>query len=284
MGPNPARGGSGSIRRLHLVEYSAEQGGFVLATRRGAKTGSYVLAVDEALVEQLDRARRMGGAPPDPAPGPASRSGVRSGLTPREIQARLRAGQSLDEVANEAGVGLDWIERFAGPVLAEQAAAIERAGAAHMQGDDRRPRSDRPLEAAVRRNLAQRGVTMPETDFRSSWSAHHVVDTDWYVAFRFGSRSREVVAEWNLDLATGVLQARNRNGAELGFVMPEALGDESVAPSAGASGDGPRRRAGRPRVPARVAFAPDDSQPELPLPDPGPVDRGAVGGGSPEPV
>ena len=43
-----------------------------------------------------------------------------SALTPREIQARIRAGESVEEVARAAGMGLDWIEPFAAPVLAER--------------------------------------------------------------------------------------------------------------------------------------------------------------------
>lgn len=37
-----------------------------------------------------------------------------SGLTPREIQARIRAGASVAEVAEEAGVDAERIEGFAG--------------------------------------------------------------------------------------------------------------------------------------------------------------------------
>src|SRR5438067_1012604 len=52
-----------------------------------------------------------------------------SALTPREIQARLRTGRTIDEVAREAGVTADWVERFARPILAEQAQIVEVARA-----------------------------------------------------------------------------------------------------------------------------------------------------------
>uniref|UniRef100_UPI0012FABCFD septation protein SepH n=1 Tax=Sedimentibacter sp. B4 TaxID=304766 RepID=UPI0012FABCFD len=41
-----------------------------------------------------------------------------SALTPREIQARVRAGQSLEDVARAAGMDVGWVEPFAGPVIA----------------------------------------------------------------------------------------------------------------------------------------------------------------------
>jgi len=43
-----------------------------------------------------------------------------SALTPREIQARIRAGEPLAEVARAAGMGVEWVEPYAAPVLAER--------------------------------------------------------------------------------------------------------------------------------------------------------------------
>jgi len=43
-----------------------------------------------------------------------------SALTPREIQARIRAGEPLSDVARAAGMGTEWVEPFAAPVLAER--------------------------------------------------------------------------------------------------------------------------------------------------------------------
>jgi hypothetical protein len=45
---------------------------------------------------------------------------MESALTPREIQARVRAGGTLEDVARAAGMSTDWVEPFAAPVLAER--------------------------------------------------------------------------------------------------------------------------------------------------------------------
>ena len=45
---------------------------------------------------------------------------MESALTPREIQARIRGGESLEEVAQAAGVSVEQIDAYAGPVLAER--------------------------------------------------------------------------------------------------------------------------------------------------------------------
>ena len=52
-------------------------------------------------------------------------------LTPKEIQARIRAGASVEQVASSAGVDVGRVERFAHPVLLERSRAAELATAAH---------------------------------------------------------------------------------------------------------------------------------------------------------
>jgi hypothetical protein len=56
---------------------------------------------------------------------------VTSVLTPKEIQARIRAGASVEQVASGAGVEISRVERFAHPVLLERSRAAELATAAH---------------------------------------------------------------------------------------------------------------------------------------------------------
>ncbi len=52
-----------------------------------------------------------------------------SQLRPREIQARIRAGASVEQVAEQAGIPHAKVERFAYPVLLERARAAEMAQA-----------------------------------------------------------------------------------------------------------------------------------------------------------
>ncbi|EOM77836.1 DUF3071 domain-containing protein [Rhodococcus rhodnii] len=59
-----------------------------------------------------------------------------SQLRPREIQARIRAGASVDEVADEAGIPVSRVERFAYPVLLERSRAAEMAQGGHPVRDD----------------------------------------------------------------------------------------------------------------------------------------------------
>src|SRR5579875_361899 len=52
-------------------------------------------------------------------------------LSPKEIQARIRAGASVEQVAAAAGADISRVQRFAHPVLLERSRAAELATAAH---------------------------------------------------------------------------------------------------------------------------------------------------------
>ena len=62
---------------------------------------------------------------------PPSDTEVPSVLRPKEIQAKIRAGASVEQVASAAGVGIERVQRFANPVLLERSRAAELATAAH---------------------------------------------------------------------------------------------------------------------------------------------------------
>src|SRR5690606_15116109 len=64
-------------------------------------------------------------------------------LRPREIQARIRAGESAEQVAAAAGVHVDRVRRFEGPVLAERE---------HMAQMSQRSSVRRPGQAELRPN------------------------------------------------------------------------------------------------------------------------------------
>jgi len=76
-------------------------------------------------------------------------------LRPREIQARIRAGASIEEVAAAASTRVDRIERYAYPVLLERSTMAERARQAHPVIDGNPTK--KTLEELVAAALAERG-------------------------------------------------------------------------------------------------------------------------------
>src|SRR5437762_4932350 len=179
-----------------------------------------MVQLDQQLLATIAEAERIrngesgeggeAGGRPRPA-RPASR------LTPREIQARLRGGRSIPEVAAEAGVPLDWIDRFAAPIAAEQARMVDRARVMTFS-KQRIGQSSQPLGISVRWNLLDKGVLLSEDEFEGGWSAFQLQDEIWMIRFRYTSRSRLQSAEWELDAGAQRLTARNRLATDLGYV------------------------------------------------------------------
>src|ERR1700757_2976354 len=96
-------------------------------------------------------------------------------LSPKEIQAKIRAGASVEQVAAASGSDIARIRRFAHPVLLERARAAELATAAHPMLADG-PAVLTLLET-VSTALVARGL---EPD-RLSWDAWRNEDSRWTV-------------------------------------------------------------------------------------------------------
>jgi hypothetical protein len=96
-------------------------------------------------------------------------------LRPKEIQARIRAGASVEQVAAAAGMDADRVERFAHPVLLERSRAAELATAAHPVLADG-PAVLTLLEA-ISTALVARGLDPDAT----TWDAWRNEDNRWTV-------------------------------------------------------------------------------------------------------
>jgi len=123
--------------KLHLVGITPDHRGLVLSEHARAKRGDMVLEIDDRLLEAIDKAQRLrtydegqrleSNALPTKRDLVNGESNVVGRLTPREIQQRLRAGETVTALARSSGTDETWIRRFAAPVLAENAIVIDRA-------------------------------------------------------------------------------------------------------------------------------------------------------------
>ena len=96
-------------------------------------------------------------------------------LSPKEIQARIRAGASVEQLATSAGVDVERVERFAHPVLLERSRAAELATAAHPVLPDG-PSVLTLLETVIT-SLVARGLNPDHT----TWDAWRNEDGRWTV-------------------------------------------------------------------------------------------------------
>jgi hypothetical protein len=111
-------------------------------------------------------------------------------LSPREIQARIRAGASVEQLATSADVDIARIERFAHPVLLERSRAAELATAAHpVLGDG--PAVLTLLET-VTTSLMARGLNPDGT----KWEAWRNEDGRWTVQLGWKAGRSDNVAHF----------------------------------------------------------------------------------------
>ncbi len=117
-----------------------------------------------------------------------------SALRPRDIQARIRAGESLEAVAQAAGVPVAKIEPFAGPVIAEREhiAGLAQTNPVRRAGDAVAHRS---LRNVVADRLLSRGVDGDSVE----WDAWRTEDRRWTVRLSYESGSVQRQAEFVYD-------------------------------------------------------------------------------------
>ncbi|GAA2499055.1 septation protein SepH [Streptomyces thermolineatus] len=126
---------------------------------------------------------------------------VESHMRPRDIQARIRAGATAEEVAQLAGIPVERVRRFEGPVLAERAFMAERARKTPVrrQGESTGP----PLGEAVRERLLLRGAEK-DSDLWDSWRRD---DGVWEVLLVYRVAGEPHSASWTYDPPRRLVQA-----------------------------------------------------------------------------
>jgi hypothetical protein len=121
------------VQQLHLVGFTTDHRGLIFSVRRGAKSGGFVVQLDDSVINAVEELRALiAEEHAVQADAKASSKRQESALSVREVQARLRRGRTIEQVAREAGVDASWVSRFAVPVLAEQAEVIRAARATRM--------------------------------------------------------------------------------------------------------------------------------------------------------
>jgi hypothetical protein len=165
------------------VGLSQDGGSLIVATPSGEEL---TIAVDEQLHAVLRGDRpRLGQLEIE----------MDQALGPRDIQARIRAGQSLEEVARVAGIPLDRVERFAAPVLAERehVALVALSSSVRRRGETS---GHRVLRLAAGERLQQRGVHLDTVD----WNAYKREDGRWSVTadYQSGEARRQAVFVFDL--------------------------------------------------------------------------------------
>ena len=167
---------------LRLVDV-AEGGDLVLMTGDGRR---FTLAVDDELRAAVRRERLR-------EPVGETRPG------PREVQARVRGGETAEEIADQTGVDVDYVRRFEGAILAERQHVARLARGSTM---DRGAAGPVSLEEATLEVLAAEGVTAVDV----SWDSRKLEGSRWEVRADWRTGRAQPSARWRFDLSTRVLE------------------------------------------------------------------------------
>ncbi|RMB60082.1 septation protein SepH [Tessaracoccus antarcticus] len=146
---------------------------------------------------------------------------MNSGMSPREIQARLRAGASIPEVAAEAGVNVDRIAGFAIPVMAERAHMTRTALASSVRrrGDGS---GHRRLGELISERLQARGLDADIVE----WDSWRQNDLKWRLVGLLDDQAASRAAEFIFDSKSRFSVADNSDARwMIGEEPPGSQGD-----------------------------------------------------------
>ncbi|MBB0245426.1 DUF3071 domain-containing protein [Streptomyces alkaliphilus] len=174
---------------------------------KAADNTEYTLPIDERLRAAVrnDRAR-------------LGQIEVESHLRPRDIQARIRAGATAEEVAQFANIPVERVRRFEGPVLAERAFMAERARKTPVRrsGETTGPQ----LGDAVAERLMVRGADRDTV----RWDSWRRDDGTWEILLVYRVAGETHSASWMYDPPRRLVQAVDDEARAL-------LGDVDDTPS-----------------------------------------------------
>jgi Protein of unknown function (DUF3071) len=212
------------VQELRFVAVS-EDGSYAVLAVPG-RSGRYILPIDERLrAVALGQTSRLAQYEIE----------VESPLRPKEIQARIRAGETAEEIADAAGIPVERVRWFEGPVLAERAYIAEQAqaGSVRRAGDSSGPGPRLGEIVTARLNAAG---TDPAD---GQWDSRKRGDGSWQVSLTFPSGGRLHVAEWVFDPRRRHVMPDDDNAARLSLpeseLPPEPVsvpGEATVTPIA----------------------------------------------------
>lgn len=142
--------------------------------------GKYIICEGDGPAERFklavdDRLRAAARGESAPIEQPQLDIEVTNMLSPREIQSRIRAGASVEQVASASGSDVSRVRRFAHPVLLERARAAELATAAHPV------LADGPAVLTLLETVSAAMVARGLEPDRLSWDAWRNEDSRWTV-------------------------------------------------------------------------------------------------------
>ncbi|HSP51792.1 MAG TPA: septation protein SepH, partial [Cryobacterium sp.] len=161
-----------------LKVIGVESGALLAASEEGDR---FRIPIDEVLQSRLRQAQA------DPASGPK--------LSPKEVQAHIRAGMSAEDVAAVTGASIDFVRRFEGPVVAERDYMVSCALSVpvHTAIDPDPIEGGANFGTVIRERLASLGAT------NERWASWKEPGAGWIVKLAFTADDIDHDARWGFE-------------------------------------------------------------------------------------
>jgi hypothetical protein len=209
------------MRTLRLVALSDDGQSLVLTSADAdGSEERFVLPIDERVRAAARGDARLGAI-----------EDLGNTLPPRVIQARIRAGETPEQVAQASGTRVERIMRFAHPVLQERARIAEQAREARVRLSEGTP------NVSLQRFMTERLRLLGADIDAVRWDAYRG-DAGWLVtaAWRAGAKSGTTL--WSYDIPARVVSPVDAatvdfaEGTRLVRVVPDVPGGPASAPAA----------------------------------------------------
>ena len=126
-------------------------------------------------------------------------------MSVKEIQRRLRSGETMDAIARDGHISVEKVERFAGPILQERVYILDQAFAVVLRKES--ARDQETFQDVVISRLAPMGVDSDSL----SWNTWRIDDGTWTIDLSYPNRDGHGSATWNFDLNRRSITATNEN-------------------------------------------------------------------------
>ena len=126
-------------------------------------------------------------------------------MSVKEIQRRLRSGETMDAIARDGHISVEKVERFAGPILQERVYILDQAFAVVLRKES--ARDQETFFDIVISRLAPMGVDSDSL----SWNTWRIDDGTWTIDLAYPNRDGHGSATWNFDLNRRSITATNEN-------------------------------------------------------------------------
>lgn len=172
-----------------------ENGALVAVSDDGER---FRIAVDESLHARIRQAKEEIGAVPHK-------------VSPRDVQAQIRAGLSAPEVSALTGASLDYVQRFEGPIVAER----EHITALALSVPVRSSFDVDPLgeESTFGAAIAEKLTALKSSARR--WASWKDPDAGWLVKLEFTVDDIDHDARWSFDVRKSQLTPLNPEATTL---------------------------------------------------------------------